>query len=631
MTTQENKITLESIHDYFWTPVGTERKPQGWVIDGALYDEKPGTASESRIRAYFGSKNNYKSGFLYDFFTTHMGVGCCENVRDYFLPHTLQDAINKLDLDVKHYKNGKLNKKSLNYLKALFVVLDDYPAFDSFDASHHIVHLERTRMTDIETKWRKDRARLLVRVKAGAVPNEDSQEKYKLSLAEINVVRVDAGLPELDRPYRVNAFAGMMAINAETERLQGEVLEQMNLTQNLRDDVRGLDQRMKQMVVEEQGRRVVVPAGEQFTLETIHDHFWMPVGTEGKPRGWEIDRAGKRASETTIKIRFGSKKNYRSGQIYNFFTKYMSDECFKNVRNCLKRAKLEPVLTKIREDELANPITTLNYLQALFVLLNNYPGLLPEFKPDLDWLNSFNAKAKLATSAYIAEKTKYTIPFNFTQIRELFEDRFGKNTDPYTYISIYGEAPSRDDWGMVMINPPAMDGQKEKKMNYIVRGDDGIWTFFLNVYKTAKFFDFKRFDTQFSPEVSKIIDAHIKRNKYKDGDYIFGKPKKGGGMSSIVTGWLIDAGVKDGLPAKETETPGAINILRHAYVTEYFPDSDRQKLSEALKHSPLTTPFYVREIDPKLTEKMLEIQKNKISYEEREPMIMTRSKTRKKN
>ena len=71
--------------------------------------------------------------------------------------------------------------------------------------------------------------RLLVRVKAGAVPNEDSQEKYKLSLAEINVVRADAGLPELDRPYRVNAFAGMMAINAETERLQGEVLEQMNL------------------------------------------------------------------------------------------------------------------------------------------------------------------------------------------------------------------------------------------------------------------------------------------------------------------------------------------------------------------------------------------------------------------
>jgi hypothetical protein len=166
---------------------------------------------------------------------------------------------------------------------------------------------------------------------------------------------------------------------------------------------------MKEMVVEEQGRRVVVPAGEQFTLETIHDHFWMPAGTEGKPRGWEIDRAGKRASETTIKIWFG-----------------------------------------------------------------------PEFKPDLDWLNSFNAKAKLATSANLAEKTKYTIPFNFTQIRELFEDRFGKKTDPYTYISIYGEAPSRDDWGLVMINPPPMDGQKEKKMNYIVWGDDGIWTFYLN-------------------------------------------------------------------------------------------------------------------------------------------------------
>ena len=48
---------------------------------------------------------------------------------------------------------------------------------------------ERARMNDVETKWRKDRARLLVRVRAGTVPNEDSQEKYKLSLAEINVVR----------------------------------------------------------------------------------------------------------------------------------------------------------------------------------------------------------------------------------------------------------------------------------------------------------------------------------------------------------------------------------------------------------------------------------------------------------
>ncbi len=151
MTTQENNITLENIHDYFWAPVGTEGKPRGWVIDEALYDEKPGAASESRICAYFGSKNNYKSGFLYDFFTTHMGVECCENVRDLFLPPSIFGAINKLDLDVKHYKNGKLNKKSLNYLKALFVVLDDYPAFNSyketitnphmsFCVSHRIVH-----------------------------------------------------------------------------------------------------------------------------------------------------------------------------------------------------------------------------------------------------------------------------------------------------------------------------------------------------------------------------------------------------------------------------------------------------------------------------------------------------------
>ncbi len=53
------------------------------------------------------------------------------------------------------------------------------------------------------------------------------------------------------------------------------------------------------------------------------------------------------------------------------------------------------------------------------ILFRSFKEHLYIFDPDLDWLNSFNAKAKLATSAYIAEKTKYTIPFNFTQIREL--------------------------------------------------------------------------------------------------------------------------------------------------------------------------------------------------------------------
>ncbi|CAL6313055.1 unnamed protein product [Bathycoccus prasinos] len=422
---------------------------------------------------------------------------------------------------------------------------------------------ERTRMTDIETKWRKDRARLLVRVRAGAVPNEDSQEKYKLSLAEINVVRADAGLPELDRPYRVNAFAGMMAINTETERLQERIqaqyLEQQQLTENVKEDEQKLVQSFKKLMVEQRGKILKVPPGQQFALKTFHDYVWNR-GADGQPTSWVINITGKKAKETTIQMR------------------------------CLRKERIGPILKKLRDKEASNPSTTLSTNQALYVLYRNFPGLLPEFQTDLNWLNNFNAVTKKKADSYIADKRKYTIKYGFTDIKKIFKDTFGREDKEFLYISVYEEFPSRDDLGNLVINPPNMTGNVEKTMNYIVK-KNGLWTIYLNVYKTMDFF-------------GRVVD---------------------GKMSATVAAWLVEAGIKDGKVQGQTKTPGAINLLRHAYISQKIKEEDVMKLSETMKHSPLATELYVRKIQPLLVENMIKIDERKLVYEEPE-MIQTRSR-----
>jgi hypothetical protein len=47
------------------------------------------------------------------------------------------------------------------------------------------------------------------------------------------------------------------------------------------------------------------------------------------------------------------------------------------------------------------------------VLYRNFPGLLPEFQTDLNWLNNFNAVTKKKADSYIADKRKYTIKYGW--------------------------------------------------------------------------------------------------------------------------------------------------------------------------------------------------------------------------
>ena len=87
-----------------------------------------------------------------------------------------------------------------------------------------------------------------------------------------------------------------------------------------------------------------------------------------------------------------------------------------------------------------------------------------------------------------------------------------------------------------------MTGNVEKTMYYIVR-NRGLWTIYLNVYKTMDFFG--RVDVRFSEVTSKLIKNYITRQKLRNGEHLFGTFGKDVKMSVTVAAWLNKADVKD--------------------------------------------------------------------------------------
>ena len=99
---------------------------------------------------------------------------------------------------------------------------------------------------------------------------------------------------------------------------------------------------------------------------------------------------------------------------------------------------------------------------------------------------------------------------------------------------------------------------------------------------------------RFSDATSKLISNYIAKHRLKNGEHLFGTFGKDGKMSATIAAWLVEAGIKDGKVQGQTKTPGAINLLRHAYISQKIKEEDVMKLSETMKHSPLATELYVR-------------------------------------
>ena len=49
-------------------------------------------------------------------------------------------------------------------------------------------------------------------------------------------------------------------------------------------------------------------------------------------------------------------------------------------------------------------------------------------------------------------------------------------------------------------------------------------------------------------------------------------------MSATIAAWLVEAGIKDGKVQGQTKTPGAINLLRHAYISQKIKERRRDEI-----------------------------------------------------
>ena len=197
----------------------------------------------------------------------------------------------------------------------------------------------RKRMSDDTNKYNFNRKRILDRIREGSIPQQNTTKKYDISNAEVNAIRKEGNHPPLVVAFAPSAYAPTLAVNEETKRIQAQYLEQQQLTKNAKEDEQKLVQSFKKLMVEQRGKILKVPPGQQFALKTFHDYVWNR-GADGQPTSWVINITGKKAKETTIQMRFGKENDWKSGQVYLFFTRFLPPECLKDVRRCLKKERI---------------------------------------------------------------------------------------------------------------------------------------------------------------------------------------------------------------------------------------------------------------------------------------------------
>ena len=156
----------------------------------------------------------------------------------------------------------------------------------------------RKRMSDDTNKYNFNRKRILDRIREGSIPQQNTTKKYDISNAEVNAIRKEGNHPPLVVAFAPSAYAPTLAVNEETKRIQAQYLEQQQLTKNVKEDEHKLVQSFKKPMVEQRGKILKVPPGQQFALKTFHDYVWNR-GADGQPTSWVINITGKKAKETT--------------------------------------------------------------------------------------------------------------------------------------------------------------------------------------------------------------------------------------------------------------------------------------------------------------------------------------------
>jgi hypothetical protein len=185
---------------------------------------------------------------------------------------------------------------------------------------------------------------------------------------------------------------------------------------------------------------------------------------------------------------------------------------------------------------------------------------------------------KISSNDYSTEKQETAPIYSFKEYLEKVKDEYGVISKFYVLSKLYSEVTLRDDFILKIV--PSIQETNEEENFIIVPLKDKL-TIIINNYKT--FEKYGQIKVKLSTSLSNLIRDYMSNEKLGNNDYLFGNKN----LSTYVSKMNKTIGVNAG-----------INEYRHMSVTDLLntqPSAEeRQKLSQLMKHSPITQIKYIR-------------------------------------
>jgi hypothetical protein len=275
----------------------------------------------------------------------------------------------------------------------------------------------------------------------------------------------------------------------------------------------------------------------------------------------------------TLEIKDGSRDKY-SQDIKRLM---ILTECEDFIK-CLKDYKkiIEIINNSKKSNGESYSVNTRKALFQMILFLIDKLQLPISLKVKQQYIQQFEIY-KISSNDYSIEKQESAPIFTFKEYLEKVKDEYGVISKFYVLSKLYSEITLRDDF-ILKIVPSIQETNEEE--NFIIVPIKDKLTLIVNKYKTSKYGQIK---VKLSTSLSNLIRDYMSKEKLSYNDYLFGNKN----LSTYVSKMNKKIGVNAG-----------INEYRHMSVTDLLntqpSPEERQKLSQLMKHSPITQIKYLR-------------------------------------
>lgn len=236
-----------------------------------------------------------------------------------------------------------------------------------------------------------------------------------------------------------------------------------------------------------------------------------------------------------------------------------------------------------KKNELYSTNTKKGYIHSLLLVLEHTNLLTKEqLKPYRQYASAVTAQSETEKIERLKSDENAVILFSEYLKRVLTE--FGKNSKENVYMSMFSEAPCRDDYQLKIVE--SIDETKDESMNFLVlpKGKKALASVVLNHYKTSKNKD-DAVVTLLTKQTSALVASYLKDQKLTYGGWVFGNKMH----TKFVVATSLKIGIKN----------GGISYLRSSVVSERSPNMspiERAELAQKMGHSSATALTYIHRV-----------------------------------